>query len=118
MDVPSIENAAQGFSKRIMKLAKEIRNWKVLDTVKERVDSIKKLMPLIMDLRNEAMRDRHWKQLMEEVGKTFDPTSDAFTLELVLDLGLEHYQELISSLSAAAGKELAIEEALVRIEEQ
>ena len=120
MDVASIENTAASFSKRIQKLYKEFKGtnqpWKVLDDLKNRVESIKKLMPLIMDLRNEAMRDRHWKQLMEEVGKTFDPYADTFTLEVVLDLGLEHHQESVSSLSTAAGKELAIEEALVKIE--
>ena len=73
-------------------------------------------MPLITDLRNEAMRDRHWKQLMEDIGKTFDPYADSFTLELVLDLGLEQYGNEIGTMATTAGKELAIEEALVKIE--
>ncbi|KAL3892516.1 MAG: hypothetical protein SGPRY_015059, partial [Prymnesium sp.] len=118
MDVSVIEEAAGRYSKRIIRLSKEVKHWKVLDTLKERVDSIKKLMPLIMDLRNPAMRDRHWRQLMEEVGKSFDPHSDDFTLEKVLDLGLEHHQDTISALSGAAGKELAIEEAINKITAQ
>ena len=118
MDVTTIEEAAGKYSKRILRLQKEVKHWKVLDTLKERVEAIKKLMPLIMDLRNPAMRARHWKQLMDEVGKSFDPNSDAFNLEVVLDLGLEHHQETISALSAAAGKELAIEEAIQKIEAQ
>ena len=96
----------------------QVKNWKVLDTLRERVEAIKKLMPLIMDLRNPAMRDRHWRSLMDEVGKQFDPHADTFTLEVVLDLGFEHHQETISSQSAAAGKELAIEEAIIKIEQQ
>ena len=32
-------------------------------------------MPLIQDLKNPAMRDRHWTQLQEEVQKPFDHTS-------------------------------------------
>ena len=119
MDVTAIESLAAAFSKRIVKLAKDLKgqnNFKVLDSLKGRVEAIKQLMPLITDLRNEAMRDRHWKQLMEDVGKTFDPYADSFTLELVLDLGLEHHQEAISTMSTAAGKELAIEEALIKIE--
>ena len=118
MDVDQIETVAGQFAKRVYKLGKEIKGWKVLESLKERVDNMKKLMPLIGDLRNPAMRERHWKQLMEEVGKTFDPHSEDFTLETVIALGLEHYQETITTLSTAAGKELAIEEALQRIEEQ
>ena len=52
----TIEAAAAQYSKRITKLGKEVkqtgRDWKVLDALRERVESIKKLMPLITDLRN------------------------------------------------------------------
>lgn len=56
--------------------------------------------------------------LFGQVGKSFDPHSDDFTLEKVLDLGLEHHQDTISALSGAAGKELAIEEAINKITAQ
>ena len=56
IDVGTIEAAAAQYSKRITKLGKEVkqtgRDWKVLDALRERVESIKKLMPLITDLRN------------------------------------------------------------------
>ena len=32
-------------------------------------------MPLIQDLKNPAMRDRHWERLKEEVQKPFDQNS-------------------------------------------
>ena len=51
----------------------------MVGSLKERVDNLKKLMPLIGDLRNPAMRERHWKTLMEEVG---------LTLTLILTLTL------------------------------
>ena len=73
IDVTAIENDAAQVGKRLYKLSKEVKQWKVLDTLREKVDGMKKLMPLIMDLRNPAMRDRHWKGLMEEVGQPFDP---------------------------------------------
>ena len=112
IDVNTIENAAAGFQKRITKVQKDLKAdatpgippWKVLDTLKENVDGMKKLMPLIMDLRNEAMRDRHWNQLMDDVGKTFDQNAPDFTLEKVLALGLEHHSDSISTISTAAGK--------------
>ena len=67
MDVNEIEGVAGTFAKRVHKLGKEIKGWKVLEGLRDRVDNLKKLMPLIGDLRNPAMRERHWKQLMEEV---------------------------------------------------
>ena len=120
MDVNEIEAVAGQFAKRVYKLGKDpaVRGWKVVESLKERVDNLKKLMPLIADLRNPAMRERHWKSLMEEVGKVFDPHSDDFTLDAVLQLGFDQHEETIGTLSNAAGKELAIEEAIAKIEVQ
>lgn len=80
-----------------------------LECVQETVDSFKKTMPLIMDLRNPAMRPRHWATLMEVVGTTFDPAGPAFTLDSVVRLHLDQHADLIADLSSNASKELAIE---------
>lgn len=73
------------------------------------VESFKKTMPLIMDLRNPAMRSRHWASLMEAVGATFDPTGPDFTLDSVVKLHLDQHADMIADLSGNASKELAIE---------
>ncbi len=66
-------------------------------------------MPLIMDLRNPAMRPRHWANLMEVVGSKFDPAGPTFTLDSVVKLHLDQHADLIADLSGNASKELAIE---------
>jgi dynein heavy chain len=45
-------------------------------------------MPLILDLRDEAMRERHWKELRFEIKMDFDETADDFTLEKIKELDL------------------------------
>ena len=80
-----------------------------IEHVQETVDSFKKTMPLIMDLRNPAMRQRHWANLMDVVGTTFDPAGPAFTLDSVVRLHLDQHADLIADLSSNASKELAIE---------
>lgn len=40
----------------------------------------------------------------------FDHTSETFTLERIIDLGLDQFADQISEISGAASKELAIEE--------
>ena len=73
------------------------------------VDSFKKTMPLITDMRNPAMRPRHWARLMEAIGAAFDPTAPGFTLDSVIGLHLDQHADIIAELSANATKELAIE---------
>jgi dynein heavy chain len=66
-------------------------------------------MPLIMDLRDEAMRDRHWKELRFEVKHDFDETADDFTLEKIFELELHASGDKIAELADNARKELKIE---------
>lgn len=76
------------------------------------VESFKKTMPLITDLRNPAMRERHWAQLMDHIGAKFDPAGEAFTLESVINLHLDQHVDFIAELSGNASKELGIETAI------
>ena len=72
-------------------------------------------MPLIVDLKNDALRPRHWQVIQETVGQTFDHKEDRFTLELIINFGFEAHVEKINEISGAASKELSIEKALAAI---
>jgi hypothetical protein len=63
---------------------KNICRWTVWSKLKETVDAFKQTLPLTVDLRNPAMRKRHWDTLVETVGTFFDPTSKDFTLAKVI----------------------------------
>ena len=107
--VEEMEEAAVRIGKNVQKMGRDIKSWGVWVSIKDTVDSFKKTMPLITDLRNPAMRSRHWEQLMEEIGSKFDPTSSSFTLDTILTLRLDTKVEFIAELSTNATKELAIE---------
>jgi len=42
--------------------------------------------------------------------KDFNPKSDGFTLEKIIEFGFDNYAELIHDISGAASKELVIEQ--------
>lgn len=44
-----------------------------------------------------------------EIGRQFDPKSDEFTLERIIEWGFDQYADKIKDISAAATMELAIE---------
>ncbi|XP_078738938.1 LOW QUALITY PROTEIN: dynein axonemal heavy chain 2-like [Lampetra fluviatilis] len=58
------------------------------------------------------MRERHWRQIKQEVPGPFDEESDSFTLEAIVELGLERHAAAVALVAASASKELAIEQAL------
>lgn len=41
------------------------KSWKILEITLNRVDALRRVLPLINDLKNPAMRLRHWDQVRE-----------------------------------------------------
>lgn len=109
-----MESTSQLLLKRCHKINREIKgkNWEISEAIKSRIDQFKRTMPLIQDLKNSAMRERHWTQIKSEIQKSFDHASDSFTLQQIINLGLDQYAEQISAISGAASKELSIEQVL------
>lgn len=114
-----METTSQILLKKCHKLNREIKdkNWEISEAIKSRIDQFKRTMPLIQDLKNPAMRERHWNQIKTELQKSFDQTGDSFTLEKIINLGFDQYAEQISEISGAASKELSIEQVLKGIAE-
>ncbi len=69
-------------------------------------------MPLIANLRNSALRPRHWKELEHRIDAHADPDNPTFNLEFVLGLRLDQHTAFVATLSATATKELTIEMSL------
>ncbi|XP_061138372.1 dynein axonemal heavy chain 2 [Syngnathus typhle] len=113
----NMETKAQDIYKILHKLQRQLRdkNWEIVDVSKKKVDQFRRIIPLIADLRNPAMRERHWKEICNEVQSSFDPTSADFNLEKIISLGFDKYSEKINAISGAASKELSIEQGLEEI---
>ena len=73
------------------------------------MDKFKRTLPLITDLKNPAMRPRHWKKVKEIVDRDFDETSAEFTLDTIAEMELQNYAEQINDISTSATIELGIE---------
>nr|XP_022345562.1 dynein heavy chain 2, axonemal-like isoform X2 [Crassostrea virginica] len=117
LQTESMENSSQSIYKKLNRMSKELKdkNWEVVETSRNRVDQFKRTMPLITDLKNHAMRPRHWEKIQTEMQRQFDHKSEEFTLEKIIEFGFDQYAETIGDISGAATKELAIEQGLEAI---
>ncbi|XP_037533396.1 dynein heavy chain 2, axonemal [Nematolebias whitei] len=115
LQTETMESTAQEMFKKLHILQRELKGkeWDVVDFSKMKIEHFKHIIPLITDLRNPAMRDRHWKQLCEELQCSFDHNSPDFTLEMIISLGLDRYTNKICEISGAASKELLIEQMII-----
>lgn len=76
------------YLKDFRKLPKVCRTMPVGVALDSNMKAFKNTIPLMVALRNEAMRDRHWKELMNKTGITFDMAPDRFTLDNMFSMEL------------------------------
>lgn len=70
---------------------RDIKIWGIYEFLKNKIETFRNIIPLVNDLRSDALRERHWKQLKMEIVEDFDENADDFTLEKVLALNLERH---------------------------
>jgi len=69
--VSEMEITVQRIFKQITSSVKFLKDkpWKMIDLTLEKVDAFKRVLPLIGDLKNPAMRPRHWDEVRETMHK-------------------------------------------------
>jgi dynein heavy chain len=116
LDPNNLNAGADALMKDMKLVPKETRvAVSVFPKVIDALEAFKKSVPIFQDLKNECIRDRHWKQIMDATGTTFDISPGSFTLGVVFSLNLEKIADTINDICGAAQKELAIESGLRKI---
>ncbi|KAJ3349859.1 Dynein heavy chain 10, axonemal [Entophlyctis luteolus] len=116
LDINVLTKGVETFALRLKKLPKELKQLPPYNVVAEKIVTFKDSIPLFSDLKNEALRDRHWKKLMEITGKTFDMNPETFTLEKLFSMHLNEHSDAIGEIVNGAMKELSIENGLKEVE--
>lgn len=116
LDISVLNKGIEAYTTRLKKLPKELKQLAPYNVVAERIYTFKDSIPLFSDLKNEALRGRHWQKLMEITGRTFDMSPDTFTLENLFAMNLHEHAEAIGEIVGGAMKELSIENAIKEVE--
>ncbi|KPI85651.1 putative dynein heavy chain [Leptomonas seymouri] len=102
--------------KEVMQLRKDLEQLDVWQQLKEDIELIKRILPIIDDLRTPAIRPRHWEQLKVQLDTEFDLDDEvSFCLQRLMDAHVESQAEFISNMAVAAREELKIETDLEKI---
>jgi len=101
-----------GRMRKVLGKDKNVQNWQVYQDLKGDLEVFRNMMPVIQNLRADAMRERHINAIVKEVKETFNPKDASFTLQRVMDLGLQNHADLIARLCDDAKKEAKIENGL------
>jgi len=72
-------------------------------------------VPVVVALRNDALKEHHWTQIEEVIHQEID-RGENFTLGYLLELHVNEYREQIETVSTAATQEGVLEEMLAKVE--
>eukprot|EP00741_Cyanophora_paradoxa_P016051 tig00000042_g15496.t1 len=101
--------------KEVRALDKALKNWEAFRGLEDAVKNLITSLPLVQELHDPAMRDRHWKQLMRATGVTIH-LDETFTLASMLALKLHEQVDAVMDIVDCARKELIIENNLKKID--
>uniref|UniRef100_H3BAL0 Dynein axonemal heavy chain 10 n=1 Tax=Latimeria chalumnae TaxID=7897 RepID=H3BAL0_LATCH len=109
LNVQVLQEGVDSFLKALRKLPKNVRNLSVAFHLESKMKEFKESIPLLLDLKHEALRERHWKNLMLRTGTSFEMSPNTFTLENMFAMELHKYADVIGDIVTSAVKELSIE---------
>ncbi|KAM9219274.1 dynein axonemal heavy chain 10 [Leptosomus discolor] len=117
LNVQFLQEGIEGFLKAFRKLPEQVRSMPVAFHLETKMKAFRDSIPLLLDLKNEALRERHWQDLMERTGTSFEMTTETFTLENMFAMELQRHSDVISEIVRTAVKELSIEKSVKEIAE-
>ena len=109
LNVNVLSDGIETFMKSLRKLPRDVKNMPVARMLDEIMKEFRDSLPLFMDLKHEALRTRHWNDLMKKTGQSFEMNPDTFTLANIFAMELHRFNEAIGEIVTAATKELSIE---------
>ncbi|XP_067910594.1 dynein axonemal heavy chain 10 isoform X6 [Heterodontus francisci] len=115
LNVQLLQEGIDGFLKAFRKLPKEVRSLSVGFHLESQMKEFKESIPLLLDLKNEALRERHWRTLMARTDTQFEMRAETFTLQNMFAMQLHKYSDVISEIVTAAIKELGIEKGVKEV---
>jgi dynein heavy chain len=105
--------------KKLLKTLKDMKVDKRANAYNGLLDEIKKwliFLPLIAELADPAMRDRHWNAIRAKVKSNFQ-VDDSLLLQDVYNLNLQDYKEDVEEITDQAKQEAKMEKTLAKLEE-
>ncbi|GJN87844.1 hypothetical protein Rhopal_000799-T1 [Rhodotorula paludigena] len=95
----------------------KMRQYAAFEYVQETLRGYIKSNTLVADLKSEALRERHWRQLYKAVRAAGHYSPSSMTLGTVWDLDLKRNEALIKEVIVQAQGEMALEEFLKQVKE-
>ncbi|CAG8487876.1 5917_t:CDS:10 [Dentiscutata erythropus] len=101
----------------IKKMPGRMHSYKPFEYVQETVKTYLKLNPILSELKSEALKERHWRQLFKALKLDGRFLLSEMTVGHVWDFDLKKNEQVIKDIVVQATGEMALEEFLKQVKE-
>ncbi|PHJ26108.1 dynein heavy chain axonemal protein, partial [Cystoisospora suis] len=121
IDAAAMEKQVYGGIKLMHKVTRALREREIegvlnrAETVLSELEEFGPLVPVIVALRHDGMRDRHWEKVSEAVGTRIWPGMENFKLSNLLELKVTDFTDVIVETGELAAREYLIEKSLQKM---
>ncbi|EKX52600.1 hypothetical protein GUITHDRAFT_157080 [Guillardia theta CCMP2712] len=112
LDIEALNSGVAAYLVKHRKISKNAQRLQLYEKLGSAIVAFQKSLPLISELKSEAMRPRHWKKLLPSI----EINPNTFTLQELFALNLSEQAERVTEIVTEAQKEVAIEKGLEEIE--
>ena len=116
LDMAALQKGADDFEKDARKFPKHLKEIYTFKMVEGKLANFKEALPLVVNLKNDAMKTRHWQKLMDVTGVAFDTSLKTLTLGNIFAMELFKFTALVEEIINEAVQEGKIENELSKIE--
>lgn len=105
-------DAIDGYNRDCSKLPGILKTWDAYKELKQKVEDMSKILPLVKELSKPSIRDRHWEEIIQLTQKEIPYKSETFTLNQLLETNLLEFEADIEDITESADKQLKLEKDL------
>mmetsp|Transcript_8591 Transcript_8591/g.9745 ORF Transcript_8591/g.9745 Transcript_8591/m.9745 type:complete len:2884 (-) Transcript_8591:1352-10003(-) len=102
----------EAFGRDCAKLPGVLKGWDAYKELKQEVEDMGKILPLVKELSKPSIQDRHWDEIIKLTQKDIPYRSETFTLNQLLETNLLEFEGDIEEITEAADKQLKLESEL------
>ncbi len=87
-----------------MKLPGVLKSWDAYKELKQEIDDMTEILPLVEQLAKPSIRPRHWDEIINLTREEIPYQSETFTLSQLLKAPLLKYKDDVEDITDSADK--------------
>ena len=116
LDAEDMSNEVSAYNKIVMNAERTLPTNNVVPVLKEMVTVFKNTVPVVSDLGNDGLQNRHWEKIEAVIGQPIPrQNADEFTFGTLIDLQVMLFKDQINIISMEATQEAILEQLLQNV---